>query len=327
MSIVNDELLSQNVELRKKLGNSEELNDVGHKFYMLSSSPNLVIYGVALSEGIWKGVFYPYEVLKASLSKFKNIPILVGHGKTAKYGDRKVGVVTDVNCDDNLKAITFKGNVSDPEAVEDVKNAIYDAVSPFGLPDKIEINKDGKTSICGYNPNELSLTNTPACKRCLIFSVNELSNAFKDATLNSNDEAKLMSENTFPPTEKTNTDAKTTPESTPISNKTEAPAPPQVSKEESKEKKELPIQTPPQEVKIKIEIEQKQPPPEEKKVEPPKPDVSEEKKEAPKDPPKEEAPPKIYTPNEIVDMAKKDNKLVDLAVDSIMKDTKGRKKQ
>jgi len=169
-----EELLAENVELRSKLRSEE----VGSIFHVLSTRP-MKISGVLIAEGVWKGIKYSYDkVLKPALNKFKGLKGLVMHGKTEEFKDRKIGELTKVGCDDMLKAITFEAIVTDEEAAKKIEEGVFDAVSVKGKFEEIDMSvtpPEGKN----YTPIEWSLTGTPACKNCLIFSKEELSRSIE----------------------------------------------------------------------------------------------------------------------------------------------------
>jgi len=170
-----EELLAENVELRSKLGSEE----IGSIFHVLSIKP-MKISGVLIAEGVWKGIKYSYDkVLKPALNKFKGLKGLVMHGKTEEFKDRQIGKLTKVACDDILKAITFEAEVTDPEAIEKIKEGVFDAVSIKGKFDEIDMSSTPPEGV-GYTPIEWSLTGTPACKNCLIFSKEELSRSIEN---------------------------------------------------------------------------------------------------------------------------------------------------
>jgi len=169
-----EELLAENVELRSKLGSEE----IGSIFHVLSTRP-MKISGVLISEGVWKGIKYSYDkVLKPSLNKFKGLKGLVMHGKTEEFKDREIGKLTKVACDDLLKAITFQALVTDEEAVKKIEEGVFDAVSVKGKFEDIDMSVTPPEGI-NYTPIEWSLTGTPACKNCLIFSKEELSRSIE----------------------------------------------------------------------------------------------------------------------------------------------------
>lgn len=174
------ELLTQNIELRKlqPVKNEEEY---ASKFMLLSTSPTLKISGILISEGVWKGVRYSYDEMKKSLSKFSNLKGLVLHGRTSEFLTKQVGRITKVLANDSLKALVFEAEVDDEKAIERIKDGTYDAVSISGGFNNLDKNS---TPMIGYDyePIEWSLTGSPACDRCMIFSYEELSKAFKDVS-------------------------------------------------------------------------------------------------------------------------------------------------
>jgi uncharacterized C2H2 Zn-finger protein len=168
-----EELLAENARLRDQLS-----KDNSYKFYLLSETP-LKISGVLISEGVWKGVLYSYDELTKCIDQFKGLKGLVMHGKTEEFKDRTIGHLTKVGKDDILKAITFEAEVEDPEAIQKIKDKVFDAVSIKGQFKELDTSKIPPVGI-NYTPIEWSLTGSPACDTCMIFNVEELSKERKD---------------------------------------------------------------------------------------------------------------------------------------------------
>ena len=197
-----DELLAENLELRKKIHQLEshlklkQLSDgFGSKLHILSSEKNkLRIAGVLISEGVWKGIKYDYNELCKVIDKFKGIPILVMHGHTEEFKDRPVGRVIEVSKDDVLKALTFIGEITDSRAIELVKDGTYDAVSIKGAFETLD-NSVTPPVGRGYTPIEVSLTGSPACETCYIFHIEELQKSLKECSSLGKGEVIPMSEN------------------------------------------------------------------------------------------------------------------------------------
>ena len=166
------ELLAENTELRKRLKDLEEKPGFSSAIHILSEAP-LKITGVLISEGVWKGIKYSYEEMVKALPKFEKLKGLVMHGKTEEFKDRPIGELTKVSKDDILRAIVFEAIITDEEAAKKVKEGVFDAVSLKGEFKELDTSKtppEGKD----YTPIEWSLTGSPACETCLIFSVQEL---------------------------------------------------------------------------------------------------------------------------------------------------------
>ncbi|MEM2260859.1 MAG: hypothetical protein QXK24_00260 [Ignisphaera sp.] len=170
-SVVN-EIIAENLELRKKLEEIMSKPEYSSKIYVLSEAP-LKITGVLISEGVWKGVYYKYDELVKALDKFKGLKGMVMHGKTEEFGDRKIGELTKVAKDDLLRAITFEAIITDEEAAKKIKEGVFDAVSIKGMFEKLDTSQTPPVGI-NYTPIEWSLTGSPACDNCLIFQVQEL---------------------------------------------------------------------------------------------------------------------------------------------------------
>jgi hypothetical protein len=179
MESITDYLIKENLELRKQLKvnyqleQSNEEGEVGSRFYLVSRDP-LLITGILISEGLWKNVKFSYNEMKEALSQFIGKPILVNHGNDPEYKDRIVGKITKVTPNDTIKALAFEGEVTDEQAIKDIMANKFDAVSISGSFDEVVKDDDGISLGKGFMPIEVSLTPSPACKRCLIFTANEI---------------------------------------------------------------------------------------------------------------------------------------------------------
>jgi hypothetical protein len=162
-------IAQENVLLRKELNKDREPEE-GIKFYVLSEQP-LKISGVLISEGIWKGIKFSYDEMKKVADKFKEVPVLVEHGKVK---NTSVGKILEVAPNDCLKALIFTAEITDPDIIEGIKAGKYDAISIKGAFDKVTI-EEGTPIGLGFTPIEVSITSSPACDRCLIFVTEQLS--------------------------------------------------------------------------------------------------------------------------------------------------------
>lgn len=170
------QLETENEMLRKELNSIKSQNkmpEVAYNFILLSKSP-LRITGVLIAEGVWKGVKYEYEELKKALPKFYNLKGMVLHGQSQKYQDRIIGKLTKVIPNDTLKALLFEADVTDADAIEDIKSGVFDSVSIKIKTNELDTSVNPPIGR-DYIPYEWSLTFSPACETCLIFSVEELS--------------------------------------------------------------------------------------------------------------------------------------------------------
>ena len=187
------ELLEENESLRKKVAQLEEqLNEIYSYFELEKQDEGVVISGVLIAEGVWKGVKYSYEEMCKALEDFKRIPILVGHGNTEEFGDRPVGEMLEVKKDDLLRALVFKAKITDPKAQEYVLNRILNAISIKGSFEQLDDSKVPPLGI-GFKPLEASLTSHPACDVCRVFQIEDNSNNLCN-TLQCREEVELSEE-------------------------------------------------------------------------------------------------------------------------------------
>ncbi|RLE62610.1 MAG: hypothetical protein DRJ47_10390, partial [Thermoprotei archaeon] len=187
-----EELLAENVQLRKKLSEITELSGFVSHIHVLEEKPQLKISGVLIAEGVWKGVKYDFEEMCKALDKFQGLPIKVMHGHSEEFGDRNVGKVIKVAKDPILRAIVFEGIITDDRAAELVKDGTFNAISIKGAFK--EISNDVPPVGKDYTPMEASLTGSPACDNCYIFNVEELSKSLKESNKADSIGEKEMSE-------------------------------------------------------------------------------------------------------------------------------------
>jgi hypothetical protein len=165
------ETIAENTSLRKELSKLEELHkdDYNNIFRVIDLSKAMTIRGVLIAEGVWKGVKYPYEQMKASLSKFRGLPLMIQHGHTQEFGENSIGRLSKVEANDMLRCVTFEAEVTNIKAQELVKNGTLDAVSVRGKWDIVDTSLAPPVGN-GYSPIELSLTSSPACEYAQIFN-------------------------------------------------------------------------------------------------------------------------------------------------------------
>ncbi len=126
----------------------------------------LAISGILLAEGVWKGVLYSKNEIKKMYDNFKDklskLSYKVEHENTDEFTTNNVGVNTDIEWSDTLGAILYKANITDPRAINLIKNGTLKGTSM-----KLELNKviDNKGNIKGVDlkPIDNSLTSDPAC--------------------------------------------------------------------------------------------------------------------------------------------------------------------
>ena len=169
------ELLAENAMLREKL--DQRRSELSSRFVILQKKP-LKIHGVLIAEGVWKGVLYDYNEMKKSKNKFLGLPLKVQHGHSEDFGDKEVGKITKVKEEDLLKSLTFEAEVTDPKAIELVKNGTLDAVSIKGSFELVDTSSTPPKGV-NYTPEEVSLTPSPACEFCQVFNY-ELSKRCKE---------------------------------------------------------------------------------------------------------------------------------------------------
>jgi len=178
-SILN-ELLAENQELRKQLQSTIEdvVIESLSSFRYEELKDKVKIWGILLAPGLWNGVQYVKKELKKLYDRFKDklskLPIKVEHGNDKEYKDKIVGRHTKVEWDDLLGSITYEGEITDKKAIEDIKAGRFRATS---MKTKMIKRTLATGDVKGeeLEPIDNSLTQFPACKTCVMFGYEELS--------------------------------------------------------------------------------------------------------------------------------------------------------
>lgn len=142
--------------------------------FLEEDSNGIMITGIALAEGMWKQTLYtPEEIEKAALN-LKGKDLKVEHELDKSFQGKSVGKVIDAYFDKALKALVFKARVTDILAIQMVKDGTFPAVSCATWLDKIPLNSEQSIGF-NYLFKELSLVRQPACEKCFIFAMEQLS--------------------------------------------------------------------------------------------------------------------------------------------------------
>ena len=179
------ELVAENKALRDRLQvKREPYTQVYLSRFVVKEelADKLKIRGIFIAEGVWKGVLYPWKELKKMLSRFKEklkgLPIKVEHLLDKKFKDKTVGEITEIKPNEFLKAIEYEAVITDPLAIEKIKDGTFQATSPqFRLVKEV---RDGVEVATDLEPIENSLTRLPACPVAKIFTKEALSLAVVD---------------------------------------------------------------------------------------------------------------------------------------------------
>jgi len=166
--------LERMIKVAKNITKEEVILSSAPFFSLEEKEGKLLITGIALAEGVWKSVLYPAEEIEKSATHLQGKPLKVEHGLDALFETREVGTVKKAYYDRALKSIVFQAEVTDPEAIKLVKDGTFPAVSCSTWVDKFPLNQEQSIGF-NFNFNELSLVRTPACEKCFIFAVEELS--------------------------------------------------------------------------------------------------------------------------------------------------------
>jgi len=176
---ISAELLAEIIELRKLIPKGKSINVESLSSFTITEelANKLKISGVLIAEGVWKGVKYSWDEIKRMFNKNKeklsNLKFKVEHEGDREYKDEEVGKHTKVELNDTIKAILYEGEITNPKAIEEIKNGRFRATSLKSRMDTVFNGKEvlGK----GLIPLDNSLTQSPACKTCQMYSWEELS--------------------------------------------------------------------------------------------------------------------------------------------------------
>jgi hypothetical protein len=126
---------------------------------VLAEGSNLRISGIAISEGIWNGIFYPAEELEKSYLGLGNKPLRIDHSTSTRD---IVGKVIKSTWVVPKKWIEFEAIVTDGDIIQKLLNNLIESVSVGVLIDNVEEN--GVQIARNLEFKELSLVDDPACK-------------------------------------------------------------------------------------------------------------------------------------------------------------------
>jgi hypothetical protein len=119
----------------------------------------LRIKGVALKEGIWNGLFYPYEEMKRKANDLIGKPLMTDHSKSVRD---IAGKIVGIELDDINRQVLFEADVIDEDTARKLIENLVDSVSVGVIVDRI---KEGKgLTARNYDFKELSLVLIPACR-------------------------------------------------------------------------------------------------------------------------------------------------------------------
>ena len=145
------ERTQENLEFKQNIGVLKELLQNGNVV-------PLTIKGIALKEGIWNGLFYPYEEIKKRAQELVGKALLIDHGKSVRD---IVGKVTGVTLDDVNRLARFEAQITDESIARKVLEGLVDSVSVGVIVDRM---KEGRgLTARNYEFKELSIVLVPAC--------------------------------------------------------------------------------------------------------------------------------------------------------------------
>lgn len=143
--------------------------------YLSYEKGKVIIRGIALTEGMYKGIFYPAEELEKAYKDLIGKPVILEHG----LSDRKtevLGRVTKAEYDPFLKSILFEAEVDDKSVLD--KYNIKGVSCSILLERKVE---NGIPVARNLEFDELSLTSAPACETALVVTKEYLSKLFDNS--------------------------------------------------------------------------------------------------------------------------------------------------
>jgi hypothetical protein len=119
----------------------------------------LIIRGTALKEGVWNGIFYPYDEIKRTAMGLIGKPLMTDHEKSVKS---IAGKVTGISFDDVNRCVNFEATIIDESTANKVLAGLVDSVSVGVIVDRMK--EDMGMTARNYEFKELSLVIDPACK-------------------------------------------------------------------------------------------------------------------------------------------------------------------
>jgi hypothetical protein len=126
----------------------------------------LTIRGVALKEGVWNGIFYPYDEIKRTIQGLIGKPLFSDHEKSVRS---VAGKVTGITTDDVNRLANFEAVIVDEPTATKVLAGLVDSVSVGVIVDRMP--EDMGMTARNYEFKELSLVIDPACKDAKIKEV------------------------------------------------------------------------------------------------------------------------------------------------------------
>jgi len=181
MSNIEEELLEEVSSLRKELrkltSNEKEVQSLS-SFYTTDLDNKLKLSGILLAEGTWGGVYWDGKAIEEMVKKYKRklneMEITAEHERYPKWGTKRKGYHESVSYNDKLKAAIYEGIIDDSKAIKAIKDGTFRATSlRIKFVPKFENNIKIATKL---EPINNTLTETPACKTCNIFTWKDLSN-------------------------------------------------------------------------------------------------------------------------------------------------------
>jgi len=127
--------------------------------HLLKEGAGLKITGIAISEGIWNGIFYPAEELEKACGTLEGKPLRIDHSSSSRD---IVGKVLSAVYNQAMKCIEFEAIVTDEDIAQKLLDNLIDSVSVGVLIDNEEEN--GQQVARNLEFKELSLVDEPACK-------------------------------------------------------------------------------------------------------------------------------------------------------------------
>lgn len=144
----------------------------------------LRLNGILLAPGLWNGLWYSPVDIKKMYNKYKDrlsdMTTKVMHTWDHKYRDKDVGKKYNVTWNDQLKAITYRTDIDDQDAIKDVQAGKYGATSLMLKVNKVYEN--GIAMAKNIEPVNNSLVDVPACKTCRITYFEEMAEGGNEYT-------------------------------------------------------------------------------------------------------------------------------------------------
>jgi hypothetical protein len=160
---------------------------LSHDFTVLRRGKRVIITGVALAEGTWKGKWYDRNHIKLSAGGLAGVVMDVEHGHHPSWGDTVVGEVLTDEWNEKLQALLYEAEITNDQMAQEILSGHWKGVSVQIARNHYRTDK-GELGVKDIQYVRLTITKFPACKLCQVLSVTEEQLANMPELLNNGDQ-------------------------------------------------------------------------------------------------------------------------------------------